>query len=29
MKNFEDLTAPVVTKGQGAAPQPNLDRGAA
>lgn len=26
MKNFEDLTAPVVTKGQGDAPQPNLDR---
>lgn len=29
MKNFEDLTAPIVTKGAGAAPQPNLDRGAA
>ncbi len=26
MKNFNDLTAPVITKGQGAAPQPNLDR---
>lgn len=26
LKNFEDLTAPVVTKGQGSAPQPNLDR---
>ncbi len=26
LKNFEDLTAPVVTKGQGTAPQPNLDR---
>lgn len=26
LKNFDDLTAPVVTKGQGAAPQPNLDR---
>lgn len=26
LKNFDDLTAPVVTKGQGAAPTPNLDR---
>lgn len=26
LKNFDDLTAPVVTKGQGAAPQPNLER---
>lgn len=26
LKNFEDLTAPVVTKGAGSAPQPNLDR---
>lgn len=26
LKNFNDLTAPVVTKGQGQAPQPNLDR---
>lgn len=26
LKNFGDLTAPVVTKGQGEAPQPNLDR---
>lgn len=26
LKNFNDLTAPVVTKGQGMAPQPNLDR---
>jgi len=26
LKNFDDLTAPVVMKGQGAAPQPNLDR---
>jgi len=26
LKNFDDLTAPVVTKGQGMAPQPNLDR---
>jgi hypothetical protein len=26
LKNFSDLTAPVVTKGQGAAPQPNLDK---
>jgi hypothetical protein len=25
IKNFNDLTAPVITKGQGAAPQPNLD----
>ena len=29
MKNFNELTAPVVTKGAGSAPQPNLDRGAA
>ncbi|MEI7683242.1 MAG: hypothetical protein WCJ24_03010 [Candidatus Saccharibacteria bacterium] len=26
LKNFNDLTAPVVTKGQGMAPQPGLDR---
>jgi len=26
LKNFNDLSAPVVTKGQGLAPQPNLDR---
>ena len=26
LKNFDDLSAPVVTKGQGVAPQPNLDR---
>jgi hypothetical protein len=26
LKNFNDLTAPVVTKGQGMAPQPNLER---
>ena len=26
LKNFNDLTAPVVTKGTGNAPQPNLDR---
>ncbi len=26
LKNFNSLTAPVVTKGQGQAPQPNLDR---
>lgn len=26
LKNFNDLTAPVVTKGTGMAPQPNLDR---
>lgn len=26
LKNFDDLTAPVVTKGQGIASQPNLDR---
>ncbi len=26
LKNFDDLTAPVVEKGQGRAPQPNLDR---
>jgi hypothetical protein len=26
LKNFNDIAAPVVTKGQGQAPQPNLDR---
>lgn len=26
LKNFDDLAAPIVTKGQGTAPQPNLDR---
>jgi hypothetical protein len=26
LKNFNDLSAPVITKGQGVAPQPNLDR---
>ncbi len=26
LKNFDDLTAPVITKGQGEAPQPNLDK---
>jgi hypothetical protein len=26
LKNFDDLTAPIVTKGQGTAAQPNLDR---
>lgn len=26
LKNFNDLTVPVVTRGQGMAPQPNLDR---
>ncbi len=26
LKNFNDLTAPVITKGEGAAPQPNLER---
>lgn len=26
LKNFNDLTAPVITKGQGTAPQPNLER---
>jgi hypothetical protein len=26
LKNFEDLTAPVITKGSGQAPQPNLDK---
>jgi type IV secretory pathway VirB4 component len=26
LKNFNDLNTPVVTKGQGIAPQPNLDR---
>lgn len=26
LKNFDDLTAPVITKGHGMAPQPNLER---
>ncbi len=26
IKNFDDLTAPIVTKGEGQAPQPHLDR---
>lgn len=26
LKNFEDMATPVVTKGQGQAPQPNLDK---
>jgi hypothetical protein len=26
LKNFNDLTAPIITKGQGQAPQPGLDR---
>jgi hypothetical protein len=26
LKNFDDLTAPVISKGAGIAPQPNLDR---
>jgi hypothetical protein len=26
LKNFNELTAPVITKGQGQAPQPNLDK---
>lgn len=26
LKNFDDLSAPIVTKGEGTAPQPNLDR---
>jgi hypothetical protein len=26
LKNFDDLTEPIVTKGQGLAPQPNLNR---
>lgn len=26
LKNFDDVTAPVITKGTGQAPQPNLDR---
>lgn len=26
LKNFNDLNAPIVTKGQGVAPQPQLDR---
>ena len=29
IKDFKDLTAPVITKGDGAAPQPDLDSGAA
>jgi hypothetical protein len=29
IKDFKDLTAPVVTKGEGTARQPNLDGGAA
>lgn len=28
LKNFEDLSAPVINKGQGTAPQPQLNRGA-
>jgi hypothetical protein len=27
LKNFNDLSAPVITKGQGPAPQPQLERG--
>jgi len=27
LKNFDDLTAPVITKGVGEAPRPNLDKG--
>jgi hypothetical protein len=27
LKNFNDLNAPIITKGQGVAPQPQLDRG--
>lgn len=27
LKNFDDFTAPIVQKGKGNAPQPNLDRG--
>jgi hypothetical protein len=27
LKNFDDLTAPVITKGVGQAPQPNLEKG--
>lgn len=26
LKNFDDLSAPVITKGEGQAPQPNLDK---
>jgi hypothetical protein len=26
LQKFDDLTVPVVTKGQGSAPQPNLDK---
>lgn len=26
LKNFDDLSVPIITKGQGAAPQPGLDR---
>lgn len=26
LKNFDDLTAPIITKGSGMAPQPNLDK---
>jgi hypothetical protein len=26
LKNFNDISVPVITKGQGVAPQPNLDR---
>lgn len=26
LKNFEDMTAPIITKGEGQAPQPNLNR---
>ncbi len=26
LKNFDDLTAPIITKGTGMAPQPNLDK---
>lgn len=26
LKNFEDMTAPIITKGEGEAPQPNLNR---
>ena len=28
IKNFEDLSAPVISKGQGSAPQHDLDSGA-
>jgi len=27
LKNFEDLSTPVINKGQGPAPQPQLNRG--